>query len=98
MTRGGRAGWGMRQRLRWRISMRIAGLGWIGWGNIRRWREEKLGRWDSALAGIWRFARRFRRMYGRRFVTTERVSMMGNWGRMRMQGHWRGRRKFAGSC
>jgi len=60
--RGGRAAWGMRPRLRWRISTRIAERGWIGWGKIRKLRGEKLERWGFALADIWRFGRRFSRM------------------------------------
>src|ERR1700676_4279045 len=92
------AGKRMRRRLRWRILMRIAGRGWTGWGNIRRWRAGKLARWDFVLAGIWRFGLRFSRMYGRQFVITGREFMTGRWGRTRMLGRSGGRRKFAGSC
>src|ERR1700732_309340 len=39
--RGGRVGWRMRRRLRWRILKRIAGRGWLGWGERTRARGKR---------------------------------------------------------
>src|SRR5580704_16048015 len=96
--RGGRGGLRMRRRLRWRILMRIAGRGWIGWGNIQRLREGKLVRWDFVLEDIWHFARRFSRMSRLRFVIAGREFMTGSWGTTRMRVRSGGRRRFAGNC